>query len=196
VRWVSERKSKMRTMFKDIKLHFSTLILFGLLSPLLIWGIGLLFPAQANGLPIYKDGKLVGFENIGQKFYSDKYFWGRPSAVDYNAAATGGSNKGPTNPDYLSEVEKRIQEFLHKNPEVKRNEIPSDIVTASGGGLDPHISPQGAYIQIARVADARSLDRNKLRELVNEHIESPFLGMFGPERVNVLKLNLALDELK
>ena len=102
----------MKTILKDIKLNFATLILFGLLFPLSIWAIGLLFPAQANGLPIYKDGQLIGFENIGQKFYSDKYFWGRPSAVDYNAAATGGSNKGPTNPEYLAEVEKRIEEFL------------------------------------------------------------------------------------
>ncbi len=185
----------MKKILKDIKLNFATLILFGLLFPLLIWAIGLLFPSQANGLPIYKNGELIGFENIGQKFYSDKYFWGRPSAVDYNAAATGGSNKGPTNPDHLAEVENRIQDFLAKNPKVKRNEIPSDIVTASGGGLDPNISPQAAFIQIARVADARNLDRQIVQKLVEENIESPFLGMFGPERVNVLKLNLALDKL-
>jgi K+-transporting ATPase ATPase C chain len=186
----------MKNILKDIKLNFATLILFGLLFPLLIWVIGLLFPNQANGLPVYKDGELIGFENIGQKFYSDKYFWGRPSAVDYNAAATGGSNKGPTNPDYLAEIEKRIQEFLDKNPEVKKNEIPSDLVTASGGGLDPHISPKAAFIQIPRIANERNLDRTVLRKLVEDNIESPFLGMFGPERVNVLKLNLALDKLK
>ena len=101
----------MKNILKDIKLNFATLILFGLLFPLSIWAIGLLFPNQANGLPIYKNGELIGFENIGQKFYSDKYFWGRPSAVDYNAAATGGSNKGPTNPDYLAEVEKQNSRF-------------------------------------------------------------------------------------
>lgn len=186
----------MKAILKDIKLNFATLILFGLLFPLSIWAIGLMFPDQANGLPIYKNGELIGFENIGQKFYSDKYFWGRPSAVDYNAAGTGGSNKGPTNSDYLAEVETRIQDFLSKNPEVKRSEIPSDLVTASGGGIDPHISPQAAFIQIARVADARNLDRQILRKLVEENIEPPFLGIFGPERVNVLKLNLSLDELK
>jgi len=185
----------MKNILKDIKLNFATLILFGLLFPLSVWAIGLLFPNQANGLPIYKNGELIGFENIGQKFYSDKYFWGRPSAVDYNAAATGGSNKGPTNPDYLAEVETRIQDFLAKNPEVKRSEIPSDLVTASGGGLDPHISPQAAFIQIPRVADARNIDRQTLRKLVEENVESAFLGMFGPERVNVLKLNLALEKL-
>jgi len=186
----------MKNIFKDIKLHFATLILFGLLFPLLIWTVGLIFPQQANGLPIYKDGKLIGFENIGQKFYSDKYFWGRPSAVDYNAASTGGSNKGPTNPEYLADVEKRIKYFLDKNPEVKRSYIPSDLVTASGGGLDPHISPQAAFIQISRISHERNIDVSKLRELVQSKIEEPFLGMFGPERVNVLKLNLALDELK
>lgn len=184
----------MRALLKDIKLNFATLILFGLLFPLLIWVIGLLFPHQSNGLPIYKEGHLIGFENIGQKFYSDKYFWGRPSAVDYNAASTGGSNKGPTNPEYLAQVEQRIQEFLDKNPGVKRSEIHSDLVTASGGGLDPHISPQGARIQVARVAAARNLDPEQVRQLVESHIEAPLLGLFGPSRVNVLKLNLALDE--
>jgi potassium-transporting ATPase KdpC subunit len=186
----------MKNILKDIKLHFTTLILFGLLFPLLIWAIGLIFPAQANGLPIYKDGNLIGFENIGQKFYSDKYFWGRPSAVDYNAASTGGSNKGPTNPEYLNDVEKRIEEFLQKNPEVKRNEIPSDLVTASGSGIDPHISPQAALIQIPRVAKARNLGKQVVRNLVEQHIEKPLFGLFGTEKVNVLKLNLALDELK
>lgn len=186
----------MKNILKDIKLNFATMILFGLLFPLLIWAIGLIFPSQANGLPIYKNGELIGFENIGQQFYSDKYFWGRPSAVDYNAAATGGSNKGPTNPKYLVEVEKRIKDFLKKNPEVKRSEIPSDIVTASGSGIDPNISLQAAIIQIPRVANARNIDRQTLRKLVEENIESPFLGMFGPERVNVLKLNLALDSFQ
>ena len=185
----------MEAILKDIKLNFATLILFGLLFPLLIWAIGLIFPQQANGLPIYKKGELIGFENIGQKFYSNKYFWGRPSAVDYNAASTGGSNKGPTNPDYLADLEKRIEEFLAKNPEVKRSEIPSDLVTASGGGLDPHISPQAAIIQIPRIANERNIDRKTLQKLVEDNIESPFLGMFGPERVNVLKLNLALESL-
>ena len=109
-----------KNILKDIKLNFATLILFGLLFPLSIWAIGLLFPAQANGLPIYKNGELIGFENIGQKFYSDKYFWGRPSAVDYNAAATGGSNKGPTNPDYLAEVEKQNSRFLSKKSRSKK----------------------------------------------------------------------------
>jgi potassium-transporting ATPase KdpC subunit len=184
----------MKEILKDIRLHFSTLILFGLLFPLLIWAIGLIFPAQSNGLPIYKDDQLIGFENIGQKFYSDKYFWGRPSAVDYNGASTGGSNKGPTNPEYLKDVEKRIEVFLKRNPEVKRSEIPSDLVTASGSGLDPDISVPGALIQIPRVAGARGINKDELKRLVEEQTGKPLLGFFGPEHINVLKLNIALDE--
>ncbi|MFA7420846.1 MAG: potassium-transporting ATPase subunit KdpC [Melioribacteraceae bacterium] len=181
---------------KEIKLHLVTVVLFGIMFPLAIWAVGLLFPHQANGLPIYKNAKLIGFENIGQKFTSDKYFWGRPSAVDYNAAATGGSNKGPTNEEYLALVEQRIKEFMEKNPGVKRSEIPSDLVTASGGGLDPHISVQGAIIQAARIASARGISIEKINQLVSDNTEKPLLGLFGTERINVLKLNIALDELK
>lgn len=181
---------------KDIKLHLVTVVLFGIMFPVLIWAVGLLFPHQANGLPIYKNNKLIGFENIGQKFTSDKYFWGRPSAVDYNAAATGGSNKGPTNPEYLAQVEQRIKDFLEKNPGVNKSEIPSEMVTASGGGLDPHISVQGALIQTARVASARGIDQVKVENLIKEKTDRPLLGLFGTERINVLKLNIALDELK
>jgi K+-transporting ATPase ATPase C chain len=185
----------MKSLRNVLGLHFSTLILLGLLFPLLILVIGLLFPDRANGFPVYKDGKLVGFENIGQKFTDPNYFWGRPSAVDYNAAATGGSNKGPTNPEYLKLVQERIDTLLKYHPGIKKSDIPSDLVTASGGGLDPHISPQGAYIQVYRVAAARNLDAAKVKQLVKNNIEAPFLGMFGTERVNVLKLNLVLDKI-
>lgn len=186
----------MKTILKDIKLHLATVILFGLMFPLLILGVGLFFPQQSDGLPIYRNGNLVGFENIGQKFYSEKYFWGRPSAVDYDAASTAGSNKGPTNPEYLKVVEKRIEYFLKKNPGIKREQIPSDLVTASGSGIAPDISVQGVLIQIPRVAKARGISEVELKRLVEEHIGNPLLGLFGPERVNVLKLNIALDELK
>ena len=183
-------------IIKDIKLHFVSLLLFGVLFPLLIVGIGLFFPNQANGLPLYKDGRLIGFENIGQKFTSEKYFWGRPSAVDYNAASAGGSNKGPTNREYLNHVDLRINDFLKKNPSIKRIEIPSEMVTASGGGLDPHISVQGALIQIPRIAAARGISEVKIKNLLNAVIEKPFLGLLGPEHVNVLKLNIDLDSIK
>ncbi len=186
----------MNKIIKDIKLHFLTLILFGLLFPLLVWSIGQILPNQSTGLPVYRNGTLIGFENIGQKFTSDKYFWGRPSAVDYNAASTGASNMGPTNPKYLAEVEKRIKQFLKENPGIKREQIPSDLVTASASGIDPDISVQAAMIQIPRVARARKLNQDEIRNLVKKHIQKPFLGLFGPEKVNVLLLNIALDNLQ
>lgn len=136
------------------------------------------------------------YANIGQKFDKDEYFWSRPSAVDYNAAGAGGSNKGPSNPDYLKEVEGRIENFLKHNPTVKRSEIPSDIVTASGAGLDPNISVQAARVQAQRIADIRKIDINTVNTLIEKNIEPPFLGIFGTEKINVLKLNIALDGLK
>jgi K+-transporting ATPase ATPase C chain len=141
------------------------------------------------------NGKVVGFALIGQSFESDKYFHGRPSAVNYNAAATGGSNKGPTNPDYLKQVEERIEIFLKENPEVKREDIPVDLVTASGGGLDPHISLPAALVQVPRVARQRGISIVHLKALVIESAEDPLWNLFGPQKVNVLKLNLALDKL-
>ena len=142
------------------------------------------------------NGKVVGYANIGQKFTEDKYFWGRPSAVDYNAAGSAGSNKGPSNPDYLKQVQGRIDSFLVHNPAVKNEEIPAELVTASGSGLDPDLSPAGATIQIKRIAAVRKLDASKLISLVNKQTEKPLLGLFGPAKVNVLKLNIELDKLK
>jgi potassium-transporting ATPase KdpC subunit len=186
----------MKSLRNVLGLHFTTLLMFGVMFPLLIWGIGKLFPAQANGFPIYRDGKLIGFANIGQKFTEDKYFWGRPSAVDYNAASTGASNYGPTNPAYLDTVEHRIEVFMKRNPGIKRDQIPSDLVTASGSGIDPDISVRGALIQIPRVANARGISQDKLKMLVEQHIGKPLLGLFGPEKVDILELNLALDKME
>jgi K+-transporting ATPase ATPase C chain len=184
-------------MLKNLKqsliLTVIFILMFGIVYPLLIYGIGFLFPSNSVGAPVYKNGEIIGFENIGQSFTDDKYFWGRPSAVGYNAASTGGSNKGPTNPDYLAEVQARIDTFLAHNPGIKKEDITSEMVTSSGSGIDPNISPQGAYIQVKRIATARNLDESKLRELVRYHIEEPLLGH---PVINVLKLNLALDELK
>ncbi len=185
----------MKSLRNVLGLHFSTLILFGLLFPLVIWFIGQLFPQPANGFPIYKNGRLIGFENIGQKFTDPKYFWGRPSAVNYNGASAGASNKGPTDPEYLKTVQSRIDTLLKYNPGIKRSDIPADMISASGSGLDPHISVQGAMFQISRISKIRNLNEQKLRALVENHIEKPLLGLFGPERVNVLELNLALDRL-
>lgn len=186
----------MKELRNILGLHFTTWIIFGFIFPLIIWGVGKLFPKEANGLPIYKNGQLIGFENIGQKFAQDKYFCGRPSAVDYNAASTGGSNKGPADSSYLSIVQERIVHFMEHNPDVKTSDIPAEMVTASGSGIDPHISLQSALIQIPRIARTRGLDKQKIHELVLENVEKPLFGLFGPEKINVLKLNLALDDLK
>lgn len=185
-------------MIKNLKqsliLTFVFILMFGFAYPLFIYGIGMLMPEKSVGSPVYKEDKIVGFENIGQSFTDDKYFWGRPSAVGYNAAGTGGSNKGPTNPDYLLEVQSRIDSFMVHNPGVKKEEIPSELVTASGSGIDPHISPQGAYIQVKRISAVRNIPEDNLKDLVRQNTETPFLG--GAPVVNVLKINLALDELK
>lgn len=183
----------LKNLKSSILLTLILLIILGVMYPVAMYGVGKLFPSNSEGSPIYKEGNIIGFENVGQSFTDDKYFWGRPSAVGYNAASTGGSNKGPTNPDYLAEVQGRIDTFLVHNPGVKKDEIPSEMVTASGSGIDPNISPQGTYIQVKRIAKSRNLTEDKVKELIRNHIENPFLG---PAVVNVLKLNLALEELK
>lgn len=179
-----------------LKLTFLTIIVFGTLYPLLMTGVAkLVAPNGGKGEEIVVDGRVVGFELIGQKFDDDKYFNSRPSAVDYNAAATGGSNKGPTNPAYLAQVQGRIDTFLVHNPTIKKEQIPVDLVTASGGGLDPHISPDGARVQIDRIARVRNIDRKIIEDLVTEHVEDPIFGL-GTARVHVLRLNIALDGLR
>ncbi len=180
----------------SIKLSLVMLALCAGIYPLVIAGISKAAPGKGDGKTVAVNGKVVGYELIGQKFSDDKYFWGRPSAVDYNAAGSGGSNKGPSNPAYLQQVSDRIDTFLAHNPGVTRKEIPSDLVTASGSGLDPDISPAAAYIQVKRIASVRHLDENVVRKLVDQHVDQPFLGMLGPSTVNVLKLNVALDQLK
>lgn len=186
----------MKEFSRALRLTIILIIIFGAGYPLFIWSIGRLMPEKAEGLPIEKKGKIVGYENIGQKFTDDKYFWGRPSAVDYNAASAGASNLGPTTPALVAAIKARIDTFIVHNPGVKASDIPIDLVTTSGSGLDPHISPDAARIQIARVTKIRNLSEDKVKTLVEEHIEKPYFGFFGTERVNVLKLNLALDEVK
>jgi potassium-transporting ATPase KdpC subunit len=179
-----------------LKLTLAMIILCAVLYPLLIAGVGKLAPGQGKGVTVTVNGKVVGYEKIGQKFTDDKYFWSRPSAVDYNAAGSAGSNKGPSNPDYLKIVQDRIDTFLVHNPGVKKEEIPAELVTASGSGLDPDISPAGANVQVKRIAIVRKIDEQKIRELIKKHTEGPLAGMLGPSKVNVLKLNVALDEIK
>ena len=179
----------------SLKLTVVFVVLCGGLYPLLIAAIGRAAPGQGKGETISMNGKVVGYANIGQHFSADKYFWSRPSAVGYNAAGSGGSNKGPSNPDYLKDVQAHIDSFLVHNPGVKKEEIPAELVTYSGSGLDPDISPAGAKIQIRRVAAARGLTEDKLNELVDRYTQGPLLGIFGPSKVNVLRLNVALDGL-
>lgn len=173
-------------------------ILTGVLYPALITGIAqAAFPSQANGSLIVQDGKVAGSALIGQQFDDPSYFWGRLSAtapVPYNAAASSGSNLGPTNPALIAAVQARI-DALHKADPGNTAPIPVDLVTASGSGLDPHISPAAADYQVARVARARSLDEAAVRQLVLKYTEGRQLGFLGEPRVNVLELNLALDAL-
>ena len=171
------------------------LVLFMVIYLRSVWAIAQLAPNNGQGEVIsYKQSK--GYSNIGQSFTADKYFWGRPSAVAYNAAGSGGSNKGASNEEYLAVVQGRIDTFLLKNPTLKKSQVPVDLVTASGSGLDPNIAVASAKVQIARVQKARNIDSAKLNSLIDANTEQPFLGVFGPTKVNVLKLNVALDELK
>ncbi len=174
-------------------------VLTGLVYPAVITGIAqLLFPSQANGSLIYKDGKPVGSALIGQPFDDPKYFWGRPSATSPfpdNAGSSTGSNLGPTNPDLQKAVQGRIDALRAADPDNKAA-IPIDLVTASGSGLDPDISPAAALYQVHRVAKARALDETVVRHLVEEYTINRQFGLLGEPRVNVLRLNLALDALK
>ncbi len=179
-------------LLPSIRLTIVLLILVGAYFGIITL-IGKAAPGGGSGEKLSINGKVVGYEKVGQKFTDDKYFNGRPSAVDYNAAGSGGSNKATSNPDYLQTVKDRIDTFLLHNPGVTRAQIPAEMVTASGSGLDPDISPASAYIQVARIARIRGIDTVKIRALVNQFIDK---GLFGPDIINVLKLNIALDGLK
>jgi K+-transporting ATPase ATPase C chain len=179
-----------------LKLTLVCLIFFCGIYTLFIWLIAQAAPAKGEGETITVNGKVVGYALTGQSFTLDKYFWSRPSAVGYNAAGSGGSNKGPTNPDYLKDVQSRIDTFLVHNPAIEKKDIPSELITASGSGLDPDLSPAGARIQVKRIAAKRGLSEDKLNELVENYTKKPLMGLFGPATVNVLKLNVALDNLK
>ncbi|TCC91732.1 K(+)-transporting ATPase subunit C [Pedobacter frigiditerrae] len=183
-------------IIQSIRLTLVLIVLLCILYPLSIALAGKFSKGNGDGEKITKNGKVVGYALLGQSFTSPEYFWGRPSAVGYNAAGSAGSNKGPSNEDYLKSVSDRIDTLLKYNPTIKKADIPADMVTASGSGLDPNISEQGAIIQIKRIAAIRKIDERKITELVVKHTDGPFLGLFGPSSINVLKLNIALDELK
>ena len=189
----------MRTQLRPAFVALVALTLItGLLYPLAVTGIAqMLFPRQANGSLILIDGQPVGSSLIGQPFDAPKYFWGRPSATSpfpYNAAASSGSNLGPTNGALIKAVQARIDALKAADPGSPLA-IPVDLVTASGSGLDPHISPAAAEYQVRRVAQMRGLNEAFVRQLVTQHTEGRQFGVLGESRVNVLKLNLALDAL-
>jgi K+-transporting ATPase ATPase C chain len=193
-----------QTLRPAIGLFIGLSVLTGLIYPLLMTAIAhALFPAQAGGSLIERDGKPVGSHLIGQNFSDPKYFWGRLSATSpmpYNGQGSGGSNLAATNPALIDQAKGRIDALRAANPNGDATSgnaaAPADLATASGSGLDPDIRPESALLQVARVAHARGLDEARVRKLVTEHTEGPLLGLIGEPRVNVLELNLALDAIK
>ncbi len=187
-------------MFKQLRSVFIVFLLLtvltGIIYPLIVTGVAqLIFPAQANGSLMTREGKPIGSELIGQPFDDLKYFWGRPSATPdfpYNSASSSGSNLGPSNPALLEAVKARVKALRKADPG-NTSPIPIDLVTSSGSGLDPHISPAAALYQVPRVARVRGLSEDRLRHLVDQFTEPRQWGFLGEPRVNVLKLNLALD---
>ena len=197
-------------MLKEIRPAIVLVVLLtvitGLVYPLAMTGLaGIIFPSQAKGSLIEKDGTVIGSVLIGQNFTDDKYFHGRPSATTapdpndssktvpapYNAANSGGSNLGPTNKALIDRVKGDVDKLKAENPNAP---VPIDLVTTTGGGLDPHISPEGALFQVPRIAKARNLPEDRVRQLVQEHTDGRTLGLLGEPRVNVLALNLSLDQ--
>ena len=179
-----------------IKMTFLLLLVFAVIYPAIIWVVAQAAPNNGKGGLATLNGKVVGYANEAQNFTADNYFWSRPSAVGYNAAGSGGSNKGSNNPDYLQVVNNRLDTFLVHNPSVKKEQVPVELITASGSGLDPHVSPEGALVQVDRVAKARNIPVDNLMKLITRQTEKPLLGIFGSSRVNVLQLNIELDKLQ
>jgi potassium-transporting ATPase KdpC subunit len=189
----------MFTLIRPALVLFSILTLItGLAYPLAVTGIAqLAFPHEANGSLIEKEGRIVGSALIGQSFSSNRYFWSRPSATlpfPNNAMASSGSNHGPLNPALTENITARLH-ALRKDNLTSTEKVPVDLVTTSGSGLDPHLSVAAVYYQAQRVAHERGLAMENIHKLIQQHVEAPDVGLFGPERINVLKLNLALDKI-
>ena len=211
---MSKNKDRLKSLMRPVMVTIVLMIICGLLFPLLLTGLSaLIFPKQAAGSLIEVDGKVVGSETVGQEFTEPYFMKGRPSAVHYNTytedadgnqvlsdgsefggVASGSANYGPTNPELIKRVEADIDEFLKNNPEVNKNDIPADLMTASGSGLDPHISVKSAMIQIPAIAEASGLTETELVSIVQDNTKGKLLGVFGEETVNVLGVNLQIAQ--
>jgi len=176
-----------------LRLTLVCAVFFCVLYTLSVRAVALMAPGHGDGVIVNGGGKAYHI-HVAQSFTSDAYFWPRPSATQYNAAGSAGSNKGPSDPDYLALVQQRIDSFRAHNPGIRVKDIPAELVTASGSGIDPDISVAAARVQIRRVAAARHLSEAVVLKLVEANTERPFLGFFGPEKINILKLNLALNK--
>jgi K+-transporting ATPase ATPase C chain len=179
----------MKVILQSLRIYVVLTLLTGIVYPLAMTGVAqLFFPKQANGSRVIDQNKLVGSDLLAQKFENPKYFWPRPSAADFATLPSGASNKGPTSADLKNSIDERRKKF--------GDDAPVDLLTASGSGLDPDISPEAARLQIQRVATVRNMSIQKISALVDQTIEEPQLGFLGEPRVNVLKLNRAIDQLR
>ncbi|MEI9934497.1 MAG: K(+)-transporting ATPase subunit C [Ferruginibacter sp.] len=188
----------MKHILTALRLSLLSVFFFCVVYTLLIWGIAQAAPNKGEGETVTVNGKVVGYALEGQNFTKDKYFWDRPSKAGngYDATSGSGSNKGPSNPDYLADVQAHIDTFLVHNPDVKKEDVPSELVTYSASGLDPDISPEAAYVQVSRIAKIRNISEDKLNALIENSTQKPLMNLFGTEKINVLQLNIALDNLK
>jgi K+-transporting ATPase ATPase C chain len=181
---------------KSIRITLVFCVIFSVFV-VILYAFAHTFSSNKGQVEVVKlNGKIVGADNVGQMFKKDIYFWGRPSAANYQGDASSGSNKGPTNAAYLKDLKSHIDTFLINHPYLKRSEVPAEMVTASGSGLDPDISPESAFVQVKRVAKARGMSEEAVKAIVDKQIENPLFGLFGPAKINVLKLNVALDQTK
>ncbi|MDY3069771.1 MAG: K(+)-transporting ATPase subunit C [Parabacteroides sp.] len=188
----------MKNLMKSIRVTLAFCVFFSICHILVLW-VFAQFAASGEGgnaETVKLNGKVVGVTNVGQSFTKDIFFWGRPSCAGdgYDGTSSAGSNKGVANEKYLAEVEARIDTFMVHHPYLKRKDIPAEMVTASASGLDPNITHECAYIQIKRIADARGMSESEVKDIVDRMIERPLLGIFGPAKINVLKLNVAMEE--
>lgn len=190
-----DKKEFVRELRSCIMLFAVVVVLSLAYTFFVTWGAQTLMPYQANGSLLYVNGTIVGSELIGQNFSSPGYFHGRPSAVNYDATGSGGSNYGATSAKLMDQVKQRVAKVRSENNLSPNASVPADMVLASASGLDPHISPENAMVQVQRVARVRGLPVSEVKALVDRHIEYPQFGFLGQTRINVLKLNIALDEL-